>query len=229
MRHVIAAAAIAALGAGVVAQTPAAFPDVDLHGRLYRSVFQAAPPYLSSGDLAALPEKLRARLSTYLTRRAAFTSAYESKASGFESAASDAKKRALERAIVAVVDAPAAGKLALGFLTDAPIAHEWEGRPDGPAAEAAYAEDYLKRDASSPLAPFLYVFIAHRQRAVFETSERVKDVEGQKAAAKKYRAFIQRARAAADPIYGLIADDMDRQAYVYTNAAQHPRDFNPDG
>jgi hypothetical protein len=229
MRRLIACAVLLTCSAAVAAQKQYAHPKIDLNGRLYRSVFQAAPPYLSSGDIAGLPAALRARLSTYLTRRATFTSSYEGTATGFDGAASDAKKRSLERAMVAVIDDPKVRELAVAFLKEAPIAGDWKLGVEGPTAEAAFAEEFLKRDASTPLAPFLYVFIAHRQRAAFETAERAKNVEAQTAAARKYRTFLQRARAAEDPIYGLIADDLDRQAYVYTRAAAHPRDFNPGG
>jgi len=229
MRRLLACALLLAVSAPAAAQKEYAHPKTDLNGRLFRSVFQTAPPYLSSGDIAGLPDPLRARLSTYLTRRAAFTSSYEGTASGFEGAASDAKKRALERAIVSIVDDPKAGALAIAFLKEAPIAAEWKLGLEGPTAEAAFAEDYLERQAAPPLAPFLYIFIAHRQRAAFEVAERARAAAAQAAAARKYRTFLQRARAAQDPIYGLIADDLDRQAYVYTPAVTHPRDFNPGG
>lgn len=226
----VAGLAFSVMAAWAFGQTAEyAHPEIDLRGRLYRTVFQTAPPYLGSGDIAALPGDLRERLSQFLVRRAGFTSAYESKAAGFEEAARDAKKRALERAIVSVVADENAGQLALDFLRNAPIAYEWEGMHEGPVAEAAYAEEFLKRDTSSALSPFLYVFIAHRQRVAFETYGHAKNVEGQKASAKKYRTFLQRARAASDPLYGLIADDLDRQAYLYIRTQTHPRDFDPDG
>ena len=37
-----------------------------------------------------------------------------------------------------------------------------------------------------------------------------------KAAAKKYRAFVERARAASDPIFDLLMADMERQPYLYS-------------
>ena len=43
------------------------------------------------------------------------------------------------------------------------------GLPDGPLEEANHAEALLKKDPSSPLAPWFYVFIAQRQRVAFET------------------------------------------------------------
>jgi hypothetical protein len=45
-----------------------------------------------------------------------------------------------------------------------------------------------------------------------------------KAAAKKYRTFADRAKAAADPIYGALISDMERQPYLYMKGAPNPRD-----
>jgi hypothetical protein len=49
-----------------------------------------------------------------------------------------------------------------------------------------------------------------------------------KTAAKKYRAVMQRARSASDPIFRLLADDLDRVPYVYVKTDKHPGTFNPD-
>jgi hypothetical protein len=209
----------------VAAQGPA---KVDLGGKLYRAVFLSGPGTLASADLAAVPEPARARLSAFLVRRSAFSSAYESKPEDADAVARDAKRRVIERAIVALIDAQDIQQRALAFITDAPIAYEWEGRVEGPLGEAAYAEEVLKKEPAGPLAPFLYVFIAHRQRAAFEAAERLKDDAAMKAAAKKYRAFMERARAASDPIFPLLADDLDGVPFVYTKSQNHPRDFNPD-
>jgi hypothetical protein len=212
----------------LVAQASFSYPDVDLNGRLYKAVFTSGAGVLASGDLAALPEPLRARLSTFLVRRSSFKSTYRGQADSFETAAIDGKKRAVERAIVALVDGPGIDAAAAEFVRNAPIAYDWEGLPKGPLDEAAYAEGVLKNDPSSALAPFLYVFIAQRQRAAFEAADRQKDVETMKAAAKKYRAFVQRARGVEDPAFKLLADDLDRVPFVYVAADKHPRDFNPD-
>jgi hypothetical protein len=212
----------------IAAQASFSHPDIDLEGKLYKAVFTSGPGALTSGDLAEVPEPLRPRLSTYLTRRSAFKSAYKGKAESFETAAIDGKKRVIERAIVSLVGSPGVEARAAEFVAAAPIAYEWEGMTAGPLKEAAYAEDVLKKDSSSALAPFLYVFIAQRQRAAFEAGGRQGDAEAMKAAAKKYRASMQRARAAQDPIFKLLADDLDRQPFVYLKSEQHPRDYNPD-
>jgi hypothetical protein len=198
---------------------------IDLGGKFYRAVFISGPGTLSSGDLAAVPEPARERLSTFLTRRSAFSSLYENKPQDADALQSDAKRRVIERAIVSLIDAPDINARAVEFVKSAPIAYEWEGEPAGPLAESAFAEEILKKDPKTLLAPFLYVFIAQRQRAAFEAASRTEDQATMKAAATKYRTFIERARTAPDPIFKLLADDLDRVPYVYTKTALHPRDY----
>jgi hypothetical protein len=226
----VSVAMIILASTAIVAQVPAppAGSTIDLGGKLYRAVFLSGPGTLSTGDLAAIPEPSRGRLSTFLSRRSSFSSAYESKPEDADAVARDAKRRLIERAIVALIDVPDINARALEFVKAAPIAHEWEGKVQGPLAEAAHAEDVLKKAPNGPLAPFLYIFIAQRQRAAFEAAERAKDEPAMKAAAKKYRAFMDRARSASDPIFRLLADDLDRVPFVYTRSQKHPRDYNPD-
>ena len=61
------------------------------------------------------------------------------------------------------------------------------------------------------------------QRVAFETFAMQKNDEGMKAAAKKYRTFADRAKAADDPIYAALIADMERQPYLYMKGAPHPR------
>ena len=218
---VLSALAISAQG------TPPA-AEADLRGKLHKSVFSAGAGALSAADVDTAPATLRERLGKYLSRRAAFKSAYKSQADSFDSVRIDAKRRLLEQAIVALIDAPGIERTAAEYVASAPIHYEWKGMPDGPVEEANHAETALKKDPASPLAPWFYVFIAHRQRAAFEASEGQKNQEGMKAAAKKYRAFAERARAVADPIFPALIADMERQPYVYLKATSHPRDYNPD-
>jgi hypothetical protein len=204
-------------------QPTLAHPEIDFKGALYRAVFVQGAGSLTSGEIATVPEPLRDRLSRFLIRRAAFRSAFQSSSTSFEEAARDARKRALERTIVSLVEVPDVSRLALEFITDAPIAFEWEGHPDGPMAESGYAEKYLGRNPSSPLAPFVMLFIAHRQRAAFEAYDHGKQPDDERKAAAKYLDYIQRARSAHDAIYSLIADDMDRQPYVYLKTSKRPQ------
>jgi hypothetical protein len=228
MQFRIAVLVMLAFAATIAAQTNENKPAVDLKGKLYRSVFSSGTGTLAPADLDGVPDPLRTRLRTYLTRRAAFKSHYKSEPDTIEKVRSDAKRRVLERAIVSLIDVPGVEKMAAAFVADAPIAHEWEGMHDRPLAEATFAEGVLSKDQSSPLAPWIYAFVAERQRITFETCENEKNQEGMKAAARKYRTFVERARAASDPIYRALVEDMERLPYLYLKGMHHPRDFDPD-
>jgi hypothetical protein len=221
-------AALAVACATLVAAQTAEAPAVDLHGKLYRSVFSSGAGVLTGADLATLPEALRTRLAAYLSRRAAFKSEYRGEADSFDKVRVDAKRRLLEQSIVALIPASGIEKRAAEFVAAAPVQYEWKGMHDGPLEEANHAEAVLKKDPASTLAPWLHVFIAQRQRVAFEAYELEKNEDGMKAAAKKYRLFVERARSAADPIFGAIIADMDKQPFLYLKTARHPRDYNPD-
>ncbi len=211
------------MAASQAGQPSYAFPDIDLKGALARSVFSYGKDTLTSGDLAVVKEPLRERLSRYLIRRSAFKSSYTGSASDFDTAAIDAKRRVIERAIVALIERQGIAQRAVEFVKDAPIAYEWEGMPEGPEAEAAFAEGFLSKDPATPLAPFIHVFVAHRERAAFEACERETNTGCMKKTAAKYRDALQRGRSASDPIFRLVADDLDRAPYVYLRTASHPR------
>jgi hypothetical protein len=224
-RMIPAALLILAVGAAGAAQSKDA--PVDLQGKLYRAVFSSGAGMLAPADLETVPEPLRTRLTRYLARRTAFKSSYKSQPDSLQKVRSDAKKRVIERAIVSLIETPGVEKAAAEFVAAAPVAYEWEGMHDGPLAEANFAEGALKKDPSSPLAPWFYVFIAERQRVAFETYENEKSEEGMKASAAKYRAFIERARGVDDPIYAALVADMERLPYLYIKGMKHPRDYAP--
>jgi hypothetical protein len=193
----------------------AARAPLDFRGRLYRAVFVPGPDVLSSGDIADAPEPLRTRLSRFLTRRTAFTSLYKGTPNDVVGIARDAKRRAVERAIVSLIEADGIEQRAADFVAAAPILYEWEGLADGPIAESDFAEQLLQKEPSTPLAPFLYLFIAQRQRAASEAGDLNKNASVAQAATAKAREFLQKARAVPDPIFGLIADDLERLPFVY--------------
>jgi hypothetical protein len=228
MPRAISSAVLAVvLGVTAWAQSPV-YDTPDLHGKLYKTVFVQGAGTLSAPDLAPLPEPIRTRLRRVIDRRSAFTSRLRPGASDMLAVAVEAKKRRLEAGIVALIEAPDIERLAVEYAQSAKVLDEWEGRPDGPLGEAADAEEFLKRDPATPLAPYVYILIAARHRAAFETMKVATDKAAMTAAAKKYRTFMQRARSAGDPIFGLLADDMDRQPYLYMKSEFHPRDFDPD-
>lgn len=97
-----------------------------------------------------------------------------------------------------------------------------------PLADAAWAEGYLKATRDAPLAPFLHTFVMARLRHAFELQAQANDIPGQTATARKYRAFLQRARALPDPLIVRIAEDLDALPFLVRETTLHPREFNPD-
>ena len=65
-------------------------------------------------------------------------------------------------------------------------------------------------------------------RLAFEAQTAAKALEGQKASAKKYRTFRQRALASTDPLLKAVAEDIDGQLYLQRPVPEHPRNFDPD-
>lgn len=216
-----------ALCAALTAQSLPVYDTPDLKGKLYKTVFRPGVGTLSAADVKPLPAAVGARLQRFLDRRATFASRLQGNASSMDDVAIEAKKRRVEGAIVALIEAPGIEQAAADYAQQTFIANEWKDAGQ-PAKEANAAEEFLKKDPATPLAPFIYVFIADRQRAAFEAMNVGTDKEQMTAAAKKYRTFLQRARSSGDSIFTLLADDMDRQPFLHRKTEFHPRDFDPD-
>jgi hypothetical protein len=93
-------------------------------------------------------------------------------------------------------------------------------------AEVRHAETFLRAQPDTPLTPFVYLWIQHRQRAAFELET---NAEARVRAARKYQTFLNRARAASLPLVVSLAEAIDAQPFVYRNVAAHPRDVLPAG
>lgn len=206
------------------------FLDGKLHGLAF------GRDEVAGSDAERVPQPLRTRLQDFIARRDAFTSRIPPGA-GEDPDGKDlwASRRGIERAIVALSRSRGIEAEAERFARAVPLRWEYEGHPDGPLEEARFAEDYLKKNPEAPMAGYLYVFIAARERVAFEAYAQPSPpvsaaaaLDGMKATARKYRAFIQRARAHEDPLIGLIAEDLDLQPMLHVRTGKHPRDFDPD-
>jgi hypothetical protein len=97
-----------------------------------------------------------------------------------------------------------------------------------PLHRATLAEGYLKANRESALRPYLYAYLLVQYRLAFERQVAAKALDGQKASARKYRAFLLRARESTDPLITAVVDDIDAPYYLERPTADHPRDFDPD-
>ena len=141
-------------------------------------------------------------------------------------------RRALAQAMVALVGTPEARAESVGLSAElvAPNPSQVTSTMGAeiPLWRAEVAEKYLKAHPDSPLVPFLYAYLMVQHRLAFEAQTAAKALEGQKATAKKYRAFRLRGRAAADPLVRAVAEDIDGMIFLRQATAEHPRDFDPD-
>jgi len=124
------------------------------------------------------------------------------------------------------------------------LAYEWEGYPDGPLAEAKFAEEYLSLHPATVLRPYLELFLLYRYRAAFEAAVYEIPLAGtetpraspagaaqiaagyaadQRLAAAKYQEVWTRLAGATDPVVRAIADELDGVSFIYLNISAHPR------
>jgi hypothetical protein len=205
-----------------VPQTSVARGTEPFGGRLY-VVVSSWREHLNPDDVTRVAPLLRPRFERFMRCEATFRSRLPEKTDFFARAALP-HQRALERALACLVETPGIAELAADYSAHARILYEWEGLSSSPLEEAEYAERYITDHQGSPLVPYLYLFVAERVRYAFELLAGEKNQTGMAAAATRYRTFIDRARK-ADPMIGLVADDLDGLAFVYRDVGKHPRDF----
>ena len=205
------------LAAQIVFQPSLTTPSFD--GRLTVAVLLGGPP-LTAHDLPAkLSEADRLRLETYLERWKAFKTRQAVVAGSQRTW--DRRVR-LEREMVSAIDQPGIEQVAASVA--------WSQGPYGVTTdvqeEAAWAERLLRDPANATAAPYLYAFLASRYRMQFERAE--EDRPALERLAKKYKTMLDRVRNAGDPLFILLADDLDNQSRLSPSGTRHPRQYLPD-
>lgn len=223
----------AALAAPVSAQTSAA-PDSPYQGRLAKAVFLSDDV---AGALAALASAGPASARDLLTQAAARARQTEpalvAPPGGNPLVMSrQARRRALAQGMVALVGTPEARAESIAaseaLMPVAPSPVEDAQGIGVFLGLAELGENYLKTHRDSAVTPYLYAYLMVQYRLAFERQVSAKALEGQKASAKKYRIFRQRALASPDPLVKAVAEDVDAQLYLERPTPEHPRNFDPD-
>ena len=144
----------------------------------------------------------------------------------------------LARAMVGVLGDRSLEPEAIRFARSAVLWYEWEGYADGPLAEAAFAESYLREQPGTKLRPYLQLFLLYRYRCAFEAAMwcdgpparrgvGAQDEEtcrrNRSHAASRYRELWTKTRAESDSVVGALADDIDAEAFLYIGDTGHPR------
>ncbi len=230
----LGAALAAARVAGAQAPAPTPAPDSPYQGRLAKAVFlndkvgEALAAIASSG-----PASLRPLVIAAAARARQRESALVAPAGADAIAASRlARRRALAQGMVALVGTPEARAESIAASEALiPVAPSAVEDAHGIGVFLAYAElgeSYLKAHRESALTPYLYTYLMVQYRLAFERQGAAKAVDGQKASARKYRTFRQRALASPDPLIKAVAEDIDAPLYLERATPEHPRNFDPD-
>ena len=206
------------LAAQIVFQPTLSAPSA-VGGRLAGAVLMGEAPLTSLDIPGNLPTSDRERLQTYLERRQTFRTRQ-----GVIAGSQDTWDRRvrLEQEIASVIERPGIETVAAAIA--------WSQGPYGETAdinqEIAWAESLVRDNANAVAAPFLYAFLASRYRMQFERAE--EDRPALERLAKKYKTMLERVRNAGDPLFVLLADDLDTRASLSPGATRHPRQYLPE-
>jgi hypothetical protein len=228
----------AAACAAIVGLAPVAIhaqkepPSSPYEGRLAKAVYLSADVAQALEALVASAPAADKPVLTAAAERAKQPFAAEGKDDAPSAKGSLENRAALIRGMVAVVATPearaesAAASQAL-LASSGPPVEDIQGIAAA-LGRAEAAEAYLKANRESALTPYLYGYLMVQYRIAFERQASAKALEGQKATAKKYRAFLLRGRASQDPLVKALVTDIDAPYFLERPTAEHPRDFDPD-
>jgi hypothetical protein len=218
----------------IQAQAPAQTPDSPYQGRLAKAVFLSERVGDAIAEIASgAPAASRAMLTAAAARARQSEPALAAPAGADPAAVSRlARRRALADGMVALVATPEAraeSVAASDALVPATPSSGEDAQGIGIAVGLAeLAEGYLKAHRESALTPYLYTYLMVQNRLAFERQTAAKALDAQKASAKKYRTFRQRALASTDPLVRAVAEDIDAQLYLERPTPEHPKNFDPD-
>ena len=98
------------------------------------------------------------------------------------------------------------------------------GDPGG--GGASWAESAVGDASHAAARPWLYAFLASRYRLQFEGAD--EDRALLERLAKKYKTMLDRVRNAGDPLFVVLANDLDNRASLSPGVTRHPRQYLPD-
>lgn len=131
------------------------------------------------------------------------------------------RRRNLEEQIVVLLGETTRSE-AHAFAQAMPFYLEWEGESEGPLTEANFVDNWMSNHSGTSLAPFLYLFKAHRLRAAFECAKASKEKGLWPVLALKYKETLEKALSFNNPLISCIAKDMEAQPYVYLEGYGKP-------
>jgi hypothetical protein len=208
------------VAAGTVQSPPAPAPPVG--GLFAGAVLLGEAPLTEEALPNGMSMADRLVVVTYLDRRQELSPRFAPTGARGDT---ERQRVALEIASTIVVDGIEATARALAARLGPTAAME-ASTGDPWAGSAAWAESAV-RDASHTAArPWLYAFLASRYRLQFERADESRDLLER--LAKKYKTMLDRVRNAGDPLFVVLANDLDNRASLSPGVTRHPRQYLPD-
>jgi hypothetical protein len=203
---------------GAAQPPPAPAPPVG--GLLAGAVLLGEAPLTEDALPNGMSMSDRLVVVTYLERRQALSARFKS-AGG----RGDEERQRVALEIAATIETDAAETALAIAASLGPTAGATTSAED-PSSGASWAET-LVRDATYTAArPWLYAFLASRYRMQFERAEENRGLLER--LAKKYKTMLDRVRNAGDPLFVVLATDLDNRASLSPGVTRHPRQYLPD-
>lgn len=131
------------------------------------------------------------------------------------------RRRNLEEQIVVILGEKTREE-AKAFSKAVPLCVEWEGMSENPLNEANFVDNWISKRAGTPIAPFLYLFKAHRLRAGYEAAKSGHEKGLWPILAVKYKESLEKVLSFSNPLISCTIKDMEAQPYVYLEGYGRP-------
>jgi hypothetical protein len=131
------------------------------------------------------------------------------------------RQRNLEEQIVIIMGDKTRDEARI-FSLNVPLYTEWEGMSENPLNEANFVDNWLSKRPGTPIAPFLYLFKAHRLRAGYECAQAGHEKGLWPILARRYKETLEKSISSANPLISCIAKDLEAQPYVYLERYGRP-------
>lgn len=131
------------------------------------------------------------------------------------------RQRNLEEQIVVLLSEKTRSEAKI-FSEAVPLYSEWEGMSKNLINEANFVDNWLQKRPNTPVAPFLYLFKAHRLRAGFECAKAGHEKDLWPILAKEYKKTLEKAESFNNPLISCIVKGMEAQPYVYLEGYGRP-------
>lgn len=202
-------------------QPPARTPAPPVGGLFAGAVLLGEAPLFEEDLPNGMSMADRLIAMTYLARRQALAARVTPASGGI-----DAERQRVALEIAATIDTEGIAEVAHAIAASLSPGAGGATPIDDPVSGASWAEALARDSKHAPAQPWLYAFLASRYRMQFEQAAENRPLLERQA--KKYKTMLDRVRSGGNPVYVLLADDLDNRASLSPGVTRHPRQYLPD-